>query len=219
RLAEDDEEERRLFHVALTRAKRRAVVTCGTRPSPFVAELTAPPPDHEVVRPGGPRPRVERAAPSGSRSARSSRSSGASDDPLADKSTVVPGVGMMLDDNGQQWTIEEVGPEGALARFGTATRRFPIGAKVVTVGRQRGSLQLDPGDPDGLAATAYEALRRWREVARSGKPAYVVFDDKTLVEIARTRPADTSELARVRGVGPAKLEQYGDAVIGLLGDL
>ena len=51
---------------------------------------------------------------------------------------------------------------------------------------------------------------------RDGKPAYVVFDNKTLVAIARTVPSTLTELSRISGVGPAKLERYGEAVIALL---
>jgi DNA helicase-2/ATP-dependent DNA helicase PcrA len=43
-----------------------------------------------------------------------------------------------------------------------------------------------------------------------------VFDNKTLVAIARTVPSTLTELSRISGVGPAKLERYGEAVIALL---
>ena len=50
------------------------------------------------------------------------------------------------------------------------------------------------------------------------KPAYTVFDDKTLAAIATALPGDLDQLARVKGVGPAKLEQYGDDVLTLVAD-
>ena len=50
RLAEDVEEERRLFHVALTRASAAATIVTGDRPSPFIAELTAEPGTTAEVR-------------------------------------------------------------------------------------------------------------------------------------------------------------------------
>jgi DNA helicase-2/ATP-dependent DNA helicase PcrA len=64
----------------------------------------------------------------------------------------------------------------------------------------------------------YERLRTWR-LARAGEekvPAYVVFTDLTLQAIAEIRPADTSALLRVSGVGPAKIEKYGEAVLALV---
>jgi DNA helicase II / ATP-dependent DNA helicase PcrA len=63
-----------------------------------------------------------------------------------------------------------------------------------------------------------KALKAWR-LERSRKdeiPAFVVFHDKTLEEIARRRPGDLRELSMVSGVGPAKLERYGDEVIVVL---
>ena len=62
----------------------------------------------------------------------------------------------------------------------------------------------------------FEALKALRTELRDGKPAYVVFDNKTLAAIARNAPPRKTELSRISGVGPAKLEQYGDAVLSLL---
>jgi DNA helicase-2/ATP-dependent DNA helicase PcrA len=63
-----------------------------------------------------------------------------------------------------------------------------------------------------------EALREWRSrTATEAKvPAYVVFTDATLVAIAETLPADTAALSGVAGVGPVKLDRYGDEVLELL---
>jgi DNA helicase-2/ATP-dependent DNA helicase PcrA len=62
------------------------------------------------------------------------------------------------------------------------------------------------------------ALKAWRlERARKDSvPAYVVFHDSTLSEIARRRPRELWELAKVSGVGPAKLERYGVEVLTAL---
>ena len=61
----------------------------------------------------------------------------------------------------------------------------------------------------------FQALRAWRlQVAREhGVPAYTVFHDATLEEIARRRPDSTEELRTVSGVGAIKLERYGAAVL------
>ena len=64
----------------------------------------------------------------------------------------------------------------------------------------------------------FERLREWR-VARAGEekvPAYVVFTDLTLQAIAEVRPTDPKGLLRISGVGPAKVEKYGDAVLELV---
>jgi DNA helicase-2/ATP-dependent DNA helicase PcrA len=65
-----------------------------------------------------------------------------------------------------------------------------------------------------------EALREWRSrtAAEAKVPAYVVFTDATLVAIAETLPADTAALSGVAGVGPVKLDRYGEAVLELLAE-
>ncbi len=66
------------------------------------------------------------------------------------------------------------------------------------------------------ALTLFEALRAWRgEVAKShGVPAYVIFHDATLREIAMARPASLDELGHISGVGARKLEAYGADILG-----
>jgi DNA helicase-2/ATP-dependent DNA helicase PcrA len=63
-----------------------------------------------------------------------------------------------------------------------------------------------------------EKLRAWRlERSKSdGVPPYVVFHDRVLHEIAEVRPSSTGELAQIAGVGPAKLERYGEEVLALI---
>ena len=65
---------------------------------------------------------------------------------------------------------------------------------------------------------AAERLRAWRlERARAdGVPPYVVFHDTVLHAIADAQPTSLGELSQIAGVGPAKLERYGDAVLALL---
>ncbi len=145
RLADDVEEERRLFHVAVTRASRHATIVTGARPSPFVAELTTEPSDAPIVSSHRPEPVTSRPR---------SSSTSATGDPAAD-----------LDEAGQQ---------------------------------------------------RFAALRDLRNELRDGKPAYVVFDNKTLVAIARQAPTTLRDLGRISGIGPAKLERYGEAVIALI---
>jgi DNA helicase-2/ATP-dependent DNA helicase PcrA len=67
-----------------------------------------------------------------------------------------------------------------------------------------------------LAEAAFERLRAWRTAKASGKPAYTVFSDATLRDLANALPATEAELAGVKGVGPTKLQLYGDELLGLL---
>jgi DNA helicase II / ATP-dependent DNA helicase PcrA len=124
----DVDEERRLFYVGLTRAKRHLLVTWEGRPSRFLDELG-------VRTPAPPFPRKERAV-----------------------------------------------------------------------------LEQTP---------TVQALREWRLArARADEvPAFVVFSDRTLAELASRTPRTLAELASVPGIGPAKLERYGAELLARLADI
>jgi len=72
-----------------------------------------------------------------------------------------------------------------------------------------------PAEPDD---PVYAALKRWRlqRATADDLPAYVVFHNSTLAEIAGRRPRDLSELGTVPGVGPTKLERYGPEVLEII---
>jgi ATP-dependent DNA helicase UvrD/PcrA len=63
-----------------------------------------------------------------------------------------------------------------------------------------------------------ERLRAWRlaRAREDGVPPYVVFHDSVLRAIAGAQPKSLGDLSEIAGVGPAKLERYGDAVLALL---
>ncbi len=79
--------------------------------------------------------------------------------------------------------------------------------------RSASAAQLDDAQ-QGL----FQALRSWRAATAKEQavPAYVVFNDKTLAAIAERRPSTLVELSTVSGVGEAKLERYGEAVLEVL---
>jgi DNA helicase-2/ATP-dependent DNA helicase PcrA len=70
----------------------------------------------------------------------------------------------------------------------------------------------EPSDP------TYQALKRWRlkRAKLDEIPAYIVFHNTTLAEIAQRRPSTIAELAAVPGVGPSKLERYGQELLTAL---
>jgi ATP-dependent DNA helicase UvrD/PcrA len=80
--------------------------------------------------------------------------------------------------------------------------------------------ELGVEEPERPAADdpVVKALKAWRleRAKRDEVPAFVVFHDTTLEEIARRRPQELWELAKVSGVGPTKLERYGDEVLATL---
>jgi DNA helicase-2/ATP-dependent DNA helicase PcrA len=64
----------------------------------------------------------------------------------------------------------------------------------------------------------FEALRAWRTATARAEqvPPYVVFHDATLLAISECRPRTPAGLRRVKGMGPAKLERYGDEIIAVI---
>jgi ATP-dependent DNA helicase RecQ len=64
----------------------------------------------------------------------------------------------------------------------------------------------------------FEKLRAWRAGAakEQGVPAYVVFHDATLRQIAALAPSTLTQLAGVSGVGEAKLARYGQQILDVL---
>ncbi len=64
----------------------------------------------------------------------------------------------------------------------------------------------------------FEKLRWWRvETARAHNvPAYVIFVDATLREIAKAKPTSLNELRTVTGVGEKKLVSYGDEIVAII---
>lgn len=82
--------------------------------------------------------------------------------------------------------------------------------------RQR-KLAVPAGDFD---AALFEKLRQWRakESSEQSVPAFVVFNDSTLQAIAATLPGDERALLALPGIGPAKVEKYGSAVLAIVGE-
>jgi ATP-dependent DNA helicase RecQ len=68
------------------------------------------------------------------------------------------------------------------------------------------------------AAAAFERLRAWRAAAakEQGVPAYVIFHDATLREVAMTSPSSLAELSKVSGIGETKLARYGQHLLDAL---
>lgn len=73
-------------------------------------------------------------------------------------------------------------------------------------------------DLSGDALARFTALKAWRAgVAREHNlPAYIVFNDATLADMARVAPQTLGELATISGVGAKKLEAYGDQILAVL---
>ncbi|MEO8849127.1 MAG: DNA helicase RecQ [Casimicrobiaceae bacterium] len=90
-----------------------------------------------------------------------------------------------------------------------------------TVARPRASTRsrgAAAADVAGADAPMLARLKAWRlaQAREQAVPAFVILNDRTLVEIARDRPSDATALAQVSGIGAAKLARYGDALLRIV---
>ena len=121
------------------------------------------------------------------------------------------------------------GGHGALL-LGEGAREVLKGGRQIILRRQatkpgksgeraaRGARTDHTADMDAGTLANWEALRRWRtDAAREhGVPAYVIFHDATLAELARTAPDSLSAMEGIPGIGASKLERYGQAIVDTL---
>jgi ATP-dependent DNA helicase RecQ len=95
-------------------------------------------------------------------------------------------------------------------------------ARVARRGRQRSGASALSGQAAlimaGTNTLLYEALREWRRLTarEHNVPAYTVFHDATLAQIARQLPRSALQLRAIAGVGEAKLARYGVALLELV---
>ena len=112
-------------------------------------------------------------------------------------------------------------PDAVTARRGESVRRFRPGEKVTTTGtpaRRAGARSRTGSSP--AAPAAFDRLRQLRDCrARRQTGVHRVRRRHAGADRARRCRARSTQLARVKGVGPAKLEQYGDRVVGVIDEL
>jgi ATP-dependent DNA helicase RecQ len=113
-------------------------------------------------------------------------------------------------------------PEAAPPARRGARKRAADRLPLRPVRRRGGAAEPEPDAPARGAAfdtALFDRLRLWRseEARRRNVPAYVVFHDATLEALATTKPRDLAGLRAVRGVGPAKIDAYGAALLEVLG--
>ncbi|WP_294538599.1 DNA helicase RecQ [uncultured Rhodoblastus sp.] len=143
--------------------------------------------------------------------------------------------GVGADQSKQQWasTFRQLFAAGALAVASAEHGGFALTekGKAILRGRENFTLRADPpkqksekkssrapareGEQDPAEARIFEALRKLRrELAQDqGLAAYMVFADRTLLEMAERRPATLEDLRTIHGVGERKLALYGEAFL------
>jgi ATP-dependent DNA helicase RecQ len=108
--------------------------------------------------------------------------------------------------------------EGRAVAKGTVRPELDLPARAGR--RARATPRVRADEPDGSDADPdlLARLKSWRteQARRRSVPPYVVFHDRTLAAIAAARPAHADDLSRIKGIGPAKLEAYGEELLRLL---
>ena len=134
----------------------------------------------------------------------------------APEDIVAAAVGLEVElSGGFSGTIIEAHDDRAIVRLEDGGDMVvPYGERVGSGGRRR---PLGP-PADETAGETFDELKKWRleRSKQDGVPAYVVFHDSTLEEIARRRPDSLEELSTLSGIGPTKLDRYGRDVIRVL---
>ncbi|MCF2532024.1 DNA helicase RecQ [Yinghuangia soli] len=152
------------------------------------------------------------------------------------------GVGADLDDNAWRGVVRQLLAQGLLAvegEYGTLAlteasgevlgqrrevmlRREPERTRAKSSGGSgsSGKAKAAPADLPEAAVPVFERLRAWRSATakEQGVPAYVIFHDATLREIATAGPATLEALAGISGVGENKLAKYGQQILDALAE-
>ena len=94
----------------------------------------------------------------------------------------------------------------------------PVRQKRQTATKPKGYVE---GELSAAEQVLFDKLRWWRvETARKHNvPAYVIFHDATMREIAKAKPASLGDLRNISGVGEKKLETYGEELISLIAEM
>jgi DNA helicase-2/ATP-dependent DNA helicase PcrA len=212
RLGHDLDAERRVLHVGMTRARVQTVLLADSNaPSEFLDEVRGTR-SHDVA----PAPTAQ--ASSG-RSESAVRPRGRSDRrrrearrPL--ESTQIGALaGLHISRGGTHGEIVEVSDSGVVVQVGNLRERVSFGAEVTVEGKLVTLVPAREPNPAGA-----ERLRGWRSGVSAAEkmPAYLVLSDKDLLAIADARPRTLAELAGCRGIGPMKLERWGDEILAAL---
>ncbi len=97
---------------------------------------------------------------------------------------------------------------------------IPYGERVERDGRRAQLVRGRSADVTHASPQLVDALKAWRRqrAASDGVPAYIVLSDAHLEGIADRRPESLAALSRCTGIGPTKLERYGDEIVAVIAD-
>jgi superfamily II DNA helicase RecQ len=116
-------------------------------------------------------------------------------------------------------TVELLISDGVVEAFGGRGPTAARPKRVKVAAKADGAKDAEPVRLTAEGEVVAARLREWRaaEAKRLRVPAYVVLHDRTLTALAQARPANPRQLLEISGMGPAKAERFGEAILGLCG--
>src|ERR1039458_5922482 len=140
-------------------------------------------------------------------------------------------IGLTFRWGGYDCLVNDVNKFGAVVAIGSGQLTVEFGARVVILGSHRtlavGHSSAASGPRKGgqtslnlVNPPLREALKKWRreQASTESVPAFIIFYDTTLDELCEQRPQTLSELRRVNGFGPVKVEKYGDSILAIVSE-
>ena len=130
--------------------------------------------------------------------------------------------GLLTEDPNEGKPLVRLGDPGAVRAVYRGERRIEVRltpARIATPReRTRNGRNAALESMDADVRARFEALRAWRRerAAEQRVPPYVIFQDKTLLEIAVRQPRDLAALETISGVGQSKVGRYGAGVLDVL---
>ncbi len=190
------EEERRVFHVAITRGIDDVIVLGRDDPqSPYPDEMTTAAPPAPALQPDA---RAGMAVPGG----------------------IEAELGRTVSWQGFHVKVAHIEEKGARVKLPTgATLLIGWGERVESGGAHGSLLRPQPDiTRPSIDDALLDRLREWRlrRATTDGVPAYVIAHDRHLEAIAAARPTTLDELADCDGIGPSRLERYGEDILDVI---
>jgi len=107
--------------------------------------------------------------------------------------------------------------DGTVEEFGSSAAPPRSSKPPKSTARKPAAVEALPPQPTPASEALAAQLREWRtaEAKRLGFPAYLVLHDRTLQAVAMARPASPAQLLAIDGIGPAKVERFGEAILKL----
>jgi superfamily II DNA helicase RecQ len=107
--------------------------------------------------------------------------------------------------------------DGIVEEFGSSAAPPRSSKPPKSTARKPAAVEALAPQPTPASEALAAQLREWRtaEAKQLGVPAYIVLHNRALLAVALARPANPAQLLAIDGIGPAKVERFGEAILNL----